>query len=263
CSRAIFQRMRSYALYRIASTIHFLLFFFISICAYGFSLPPKLILLIAVLNDAATLVISVDNAQISQRPDKWRLGQLITLSFVLGFLLMIISWLHFWVAHYGFGYTTDSFDDFPDHPNAGYFYENMPSWTFILVVAGTQVFAMFMSIFGVRALDATKIGWGWGIGVLAVSTVMFMLLDIVKVYLIRKWSFDLTVKLYPTKARKAELEERLTKRAVKRRVDLNVEKARKVLYLTMGVIAWKKAVEASKKKKIAGVAGSASTLYSN
>ncbi|KAJ3023700.1 UNVERIFIED_CONTAM: hypothetical protein HDU68_008503 [Siphonaria sp. JEL0065] len=288
CSRAIFQRMRSYALYRIASTIHFLLFFFISICAYGFSLPPKLILLIAVLNDAATLVISVDNAQISQRPDKWRLGQLITLSFVLGFLLMIISWLHFWVAHYGFGYTTDSFDDFPDHPNAGvlqtimylqisscphfvifstrlpgYFYENMPSWTFILVVAGTQVFAMFMSIFGVRALDATKIGWGWGIGVLAVSTVMFMLLDIVKVYLIRKWSFDLTVKLYPTKARKAELEERLAKRAVKRRVDLNVEKARKVLYLTMGVIAWKKAVEASKKRKIAGVAGSASTLYSN
>ncbi|KAJ3080554.1 hypothetical protein HK100_010116, partial [Physocladia obscura] len=118
-SRAIFQRMRSYALYRIASTIHFLLFFFVSICAYGFSLPPILIILIAVLNDAATLVISVDNAQISYRPDKWRLGQLLTLSFVLGFLLMIISWIHFFVAHYGFGYTTDSYDDYPNEPNSG------------------------------------------------------------------------------------------------------------------------------------------------
>ncbi|KAJ3272789.1 hypothetical protein HDV01_005217, partial [Terramyces sp. JEL0728] len=51
CSRAIFQRMRSYALYRIASTIHFLLFFFISILVYNFALPDRLILLIAVLND--------------------------------------------------------------------------------------------------------------------------------------------------------------------------------------------------------------------
>ncbi|KAJ3329945.1 hypothetical protein HDU91_003724, partial [Kappamyces sp. JEL0680] len=72
-SRAIFQRMRSYALYRIASTIHFLLFFFISILAYGFALPDILIIMIAVLNDAATLVIAVDNARISKRPDKWRL----------------------------------------------------------------------------------------------------------------------------------------------------------------------------------------------
>ncbi|KAJ3212768.1 hypothetical protein HDU83_009183 [Entophlyctis luteolus] len=272
-SRAIFQRMRSYALYRIASTIHFLLFFFISICAFGFSLPPRLIILIAVLNDAATLVISVDNAQISQRPDKWRLGQLITLSFLLGFLLMCISWAHFFIAHYAFGYTTDSYDDYPDEPNSGvlqtimylqisscphfvifstrlpgYFYENMPSWIFILAVAGTQVFAMLMSVFGVRGLDATAIGWGWGFAVLAISTVSFMVLDLVKVAVIRNWSFDLTVKLYPTKARKAELETRLAKRAVKDRVKKNIEKARKTLYLTVGVVAWRKALESSRKK---------------
>jgi H+-transporting ATPase len=42
-SRAIFQRMRSYALYRIASTIHFLLFFFISILVYDFTLYASLV----------------------------------------------------------------------------------------------------------------------------------------------------------------------------------------------------------------------------
>ena len=67
-SRAIFQRMRSYSLYRITSTIHFLLFLFIAIIAFDFTIPAVLIVLITVMNDAATLVISVDNAQISKRP---------------------------------------------------------------------------------------------------------------------------------------------------------------------------------------------------
>ncbi|KAJ3005280.1 UNVERIFIED_CONTAM: hypothetical protein HDU68_004676 [Siphonaria sp. JEL0065] len=122
----------------------------------------------------------------------------------------------------------------------------MPSWTFIIAVAGTQVFAMFMSIFGIRALDATAIGGWWGVGVILVSTVMFMLLDIVKVQIIRRWTFELTVKLYPTKARKAELEVRLAKRAIKARVFENVEKARKTFYMTMAVVAWRKALGTKK-----------------
>ncbi|KAJ3243004.1 hypothetical protein HDU77_010577 [Chytriomyces hyalinus] len=266
-SRAIFQRMRSYALYRIASTIHFLLFFFISICAFGFSLPPILIIMIAVLNDAATLVISVDNAQISQRPDKWRLGQLLTLSAILGVLLMIISFAHFFVAKDVFGLTTLPERDYEYIEDAGklqtimylqisscphfvifstrlpgYFYENAPSWVFILAVAGTQVFAMFMSIYGVKVFEATAIGWGWGVSVLAISTIMFMLLDIVKVAIIRSWSFELTVKLYPTKSRKALLEERVAKRVVKERALTNIAKCRKVLYMTMGLVAWRRRV---------------------
>ncbi|KAJ3076585.1 hypothetical protein HDU98_002105 [Podochytrium sp. JEL0797] len=277
CSRAIFQRMRSYALYRIASTIHFLLFFFLSICTYGFSLPPRLILMIAVLNDVATLVISVDNAQISQRPDKWRLGQLITMSFVLGFLLMLISWAHFFVGHYAFGLTTVDYKDDPTVPNAGvlqtimylqisscphfvifstrlpgYFYENAPSWTFIIAVAGTQVIAMFMAMFGVRELDATAIGWKWACAVIAISTLMFMLLDIVKVWMFRIWSFELTVKLYPTASRKEELETRVAKRIVKARVYANIEKLRKVYYMSMAVVAFEKAVAARKKTARAG-----------
>jgi H+-transporting ATPase len=43
-------------------------------------------------------VISVDNTQISDRPDKWRIGQLLTLSFILAILLSILSFAHFYVA---------------------------------------------------------------------------------------------------------------------------------------------------------------------
>ncbi|KAM3582777.1 hypothetical protein VKS41_004543, partial [Umbelopsis sp. WA50703] len=97
-SRAIFQRLRSYALYRITSTIHFLIFFFIITLAEDWQMPAILLILICVLNDAATMVIAVDNAVISQKPDKWRLGQLIFLSFVLAALLSVFSFAHFFVA---------------------------------------------------------------------------------------------------------------------------------------------------------------------
>jgi H+-transporting ATPase len=102
-ARAIFQRMRSYALYRITSTVHFLIFFFISIIALRFVLPPILIVLICLLNDAATLVISVDNALISDKPDKWRLGQLLSLSVLLGLILTASSFAIFFIARDAFG----------------------------------------------------------------------------------------------------------------------------------------------------------------
>jgi H+-transporting ATPase len=160
--------MRSYALYRIASTIHFLLFFFISILAFDFTLPSRLILLIAVLNDAATLVISVDNARINKRPDKWRLGQLITLSFILGFLLCCISYAHFIVGKYYFELDpgvleTVMYLQISSSPHfvifstrlIDPFWKNMPSALFMIAIIGTQIIALFMSVYGVDVLKAT------------------------------------------------------------------------------------------------------------
>jgi H+-transporting ATPase len=48
-SRAIFQRLRSYALYRITSTIHFLLFFFIITLVEDWNMPAVLLIMICVL----------------------------------------------------------------------------------------------------------------------------------------------------------------------------------------------------------------------
>jgi hypothetical protein len=39
---------------------------------------------------------------------------------------------------------------------------------------------------------------------MGVSIVSFMLLDLVKVFVIKQWSFELTAKLWPTPKRKAE-----------------------------------------------------------
>jgi H+-transporting ATPase len=48
-SRAIFQRLRSYALYRITSTIHFLIFMFIITLVENWRMPAILLIMICVL----------------------------------------------------------------------------------------------------------------------------------------------------------------------------------------------------------------------
>ncbi|KAI8866307.1 ATPase, P-type, K/Mg/Cd/Cu/Zn/Na/Ca/Na/H-transporter, partial [Ramicandelaber brevisporus] len=251
-SRAIFQRMRSYALYRITSTIHFLIFFFIVTMAFKWQMRPILLIFIAVLNDAATLVISVDNAQISRRPDKWRIGQLITLSFILAICITIMSFAHFFIARDVFNFPmniyADENDDNVDRrletvmylhisscPHfvifstrlSGFFWENLPSWTFTIAILGTQIFAMFISIYHVPKITYA-IGWGWGVSIIAVSLAYFMVLDVVKVFVIRSWSFELTAKLWPSKARKDKLAKRRADAIVNARIHTNLEKVKKV-----------------------------------
>jgi H+-transporting ATPase len=167
-SREIFQRMRSYALYRITSTIHFLLFFFFSILIFDFTLPSRLILSIAVLNDAAAIVIAVDNARPNIKPDKWRLGQLIFLSFILGFFLCLASYGHFLVGKFVFELDpavlqTVMYLQISSNPHfiifstrlVDPFWFSAPSPMFLFVILLTQVIGLFMSVYGFEQLEAT------------------------------------------------------------------------------------------------------------
>lgn len=241
-SRAIFQRMRSYALYRITSTIHFLLFFFIIILTKEWILPAKQLIMICLLNDAATLVIAVDNAQISEKPDKWRLGQLITLSFILGILLSGLSFAHFFIFQNMSGVTEEQLKTImylhiSSAPHfvifstrlSGFFWENLPSPIFFTAVMGTQVFAMFISIYGLPGGIVAPIGWGMGVSILAVSLLFFVVLDVVKVMVLRYWSFELTVWMWPSPARRRKLAERRTRQLLETRYRESVEKVRKVV----------------------------------
>ncbi|KXN72055.1 H(+)-ATPase [Conidiobolus coronatus NRRL 28638] len=235
-SREIFQRMRSYALYRITSTVHFLIFFFIVMLAYDWTMPPILLIFIAVLNDLATLVISVDNTQISNKPDKWRIGQLIVMSIVLACCICVMSFAHYFLARDYFLVPDDELQTImylhiSSMPHflifstrlPGYFWTNFPSWVFFVAVMGTQVFAMLISVFGVPGLT-TSIGWAWGWAIIGVSLGWFVVLDFVKVQLLRIWSFKLTATLWPTPSRRSKLKIRKARKIVRKRLDVNISK---------------------------------------
>ncbi|KAF9355533.1 hypothetical protein BGX26_006439 [Mortierella sp. AD094] len=238
-SRAIFQRMRSYALYRITSTVHFLMFFFCITLAMQWTMKPILLILICILNDAATLVISVDNAKISAHPDKWRIGQLIFLSVVLGALLTALSFAHYFIANNVFNVSQDQLEaimylHISSAPHfvifstrlSGYFWENMPSPIFFIAVMGTQVFAMLICIYGVIVGEA--IGWAWGVAVIGISLVYFIFLDFVKVFIFKQWSFEFTAHAWPTKARKEKLAARKARAIQQKRVWTSIDKVRQV-----------------------------------
>ncbi|KAI9179552.1 hypothetical protein H9P43_004880 [Blastocladiella emersonii ATCC 22665] len=260
-SRAIFQRMRSYAIYRITSTIHFLIFFFITISLYDFTLPNKLIILIAVLNDAATLVIAVDNARISKRPDKWRIGQLIFMSTVLAVLLTGASLAHYYVAKWHFGDREDAvgylhtviylqvsscphFVIFSTRVGT-YFWKSPPSLLFTVAVGGTQVFAMVMSIIGWHDMDAEPIGVAWGFGIMGVSLAFMAFLDLVKVFIFKYWSFEFTARAWPVKSRTDKLAFRKVDDARKLRVKANWQKVRDLMPMFKVIAAFKSGGKAS------------------
>ena len=67
-SRKIFQRMNSYAIYRIAETIRVLLFMTLSILVFNFyPVTAVMIVLLALLNDGPILAIAYDRVRYSQR----------------------------------------------------------------------------------------------------------------------------------------------------------------------------------------------------
>ncbi|PVU96063.1 hypothetical protein BB559_002512 [Furculomyces boomerangus] len=238
-SRAIFQRMRSYALYRITSTVHFLLFFFTITLALRWQMDPILLILIA----------------ISQKPDKWRIGQLITLSIILGSLLCALTYAVFFVAHDVFGVPIISTIDLPSNkvpydkqmqsiiylnissaPHftifstrlSGFFWENLPSPMFFTAIMATQIFATIIVSVGLGNL-VQAIGWAWGFSILGISLLYFVFLDFVKVYVMRFWSFELTVKLWPSKSRKFKLAHKKLRAAIVARTSSNVQKVRECI----------------------------------
>ncbi|PVU88429.1 hypothetical protein BB561_005868 [Smittium simulii] len=252
-SRAIFQRMRSYALYRITSTVHFLIFFFIITLQFSWQMSPLLLILIAVLNDAATIVIAFDNAQVAESPTKWRIGQIITLSIIIGILLFLLTYAVFFVARDVYNIPVISslspnshngdnrmqsiiylnissaphFVIFSTRIN-GYFFENLPSLTFFVAVMATQVFAAAICSFGIPNL-VEKIGFGWGASLLLISLIYFVVLDAVKVYIIRLWNFKLVATLWPSRSNKQKLLKRQDREIARARIARNVSRIRNIV----------------------------------
>ncbi|TFY76240.1 hypothetical protein EWM64_g7776 [Hericium alpestre] len=75
-SRVIFQRMRNYAIYACAVTIHLVVCFSVLAFCCKFSFPPFMVLIIALLNDGTILTLFVEQVLPSSTPDSWDLAEI-------------------------------------------------------------------------------------------------------------------------------------------------------------------------------------------
>ncbi|MBP7972026.1 MAG: hypothetical protein WBB44_05215 [Candidatus Nanopelagicales bacterium] len=84
-SRRIFQRMNSYAIYRITETLRVLRFITAVILVFNFfPLTTIQIVMLALLNDAAILSIAYDNVCYENHPEAWNMRLVLGIATVLG-----------------------------------------------------------------------------------------------------------------------------------------------------------------------------------
>ncbi len=84
-SRQIFERMKSYAVYRIAETVRVLIFLVLSITIFAlYPITAIMIVILALLNDLPIMTIAFDNARISKYPVRWKMQRVLIVSSVLG-----------------------------------------------------------------------------------------------------------------------------------------------------------------------------------
>ncbi len=84
-SRKIFQRMNSYAMYRIAETLRVLLFVTGAILFFNFfPVTAIMIVMLALLNDGAILSIAYDNVHYKMKPEAWNMRLVLGIATVLG-----------------------------------------------------------------------------------------------------------------------------------------------------------------------------------
>jgi len=170
-ARRIFERMTSYALYRISETIRVLLFMTLSIIVFNFyPVTAVMIVLLALLNDFPIMMIAYDNAPVAERPVRWDMTLTLAISTLLGVLGVIASFTLFWIAERYFhigraeiqtliflkllvaGHMTIYLTR-----NKGAIWQRpWPSWKLVVACETTQVVGTLATVYG---WFVTPIGW--------------------------------------------------------------------------------------------------------
>ena len=98
-SRKIFQRMKSYSIYRIAETVRVLFFIATTIIVFNFyPVTALMIVLLALFNDAPIMAIAYDNVNYSQKPEKWNMHEVLIMATFLGIIGVISSFSIFYIG---------------------------------------------------------------------------------------------------------------------------------------------------------------------
>ncbi len=190
-SRKIFQRMNSYAVYRIAETLRVLVFVTAVILIFNFFPVTAIqIVMLALLNDGAILSIAYDNVRYKNQPEAWNMRLVLGIATVLGIVGPIAAFglfslgdkvFHLNHAHLQtLMYLTLSV---AGHltiflaRTRGPFWSIRPARVLLLAVLGTQALATIVAVYGIFM---TPLGWGYATLVWGYALAWFLATDRVK-----------------------------------------------------------------------------------
>jgi len=190
-SREMFQRMNSYAIYRITETIRLLLFMTLSIIVFNFyPVTAAMIVLLALLNDGPILAIAFDRVHYQNRPEAWDMPVVLGVSTILGLAGVVASFGLFYIAERMFHLNREVIQAFiflklavAGHltifltRTRGPFWSIRPAPILFWTAVGTKALATFAAVYGVFM---APIGWGWAVLIWGYALVWFIVNDRVK-----------------------------------------------------------------------------------
>ena len=191
-ARITFERMKSYAIFRIAETIRIILFMTLAIVVFNFyPITALMIIILALLNDIPILAIAYDNTRIERKPVRWNMPEMLTVASTLGVTGVLSSFLLFFVlielqfstdmiqsiifaklvvAGHGTIYNTRTKDWFWKRP--------YPSWLLFGATFSTRVLGTLIAVYGFLI---TPIGWRYAIYIWGYALAWFVFNDAIKI----------------------------------------------------------------------------------
>jgi H+-transporting ATPase len=190
-SRRIFQRMNSYAIYRIAETLRVLFFMTLAILVFNFyPLTAVMIVMLALLNDGAILSIAYDNVKYKAQPEAWNMRMVLGISTVLGVIGVVAAFGLFYLGERVFHLDRPHIQTLmylklsvAGHltifltRTRGPFWSIRPARILWMAVLGTQTVATLIAVYGVFM---TPLGWKWAGFVWGYALIWFLINDRVK-----------------------------------------------------------------------------------
>ncbi len=190
-SRKIFQRMNSYAIYRIAETLRVLLFMTLSILVFNFyPVTAVMIVILALLNDGAILSIAYDKVHYRDQPEAWNMHMVLGVATVLGVIGVVSAFGLFYLGERVFHLDRTHIQTLmylklsvAGHltifltRTRGPFWSIRPARILWGAVLGTQIIATLIAVYGVFM---TPLSWGWAAFVWGYALVWFLVNDRLK-----------------------------------------------------------------------------------
>ena len=190
-SRSIFERMKSYATYRVAETLRVIFFMTLSIVIFNFyPITAIMIIVLALLNDIPIMAIAYDNTKVDKKPVRWEMRELLTISTLLGIAGVISSFLIFFLLeHFKFSTAMIQSMLFVKLIVAGHgtiYNTRTDNWFWKRPFPSSTLFwssllsAILGTLIGVYGIFMTPIGWKYAALMWAYALTWFVFNDVVK-----------------------------------------------------------------------------------
>ncbi|ODN41855.1 plasma-membrane proton-efflux P-type ATPase [Piscirickettsia litoralis] len=210
-SRKIFERLKSYAVYRISETVRLLLFLLCAILAYNtHPLSAVMIILIALLNDIPIMMIAYDNTKASVSPGIWKMKEVFILAVGLALVGVVSTFGLYWLAdHYWFAnlasqskqlyLNTIAFMGILCGGNLTiYLTRNeampwsrpLPEWKFCCATLFSLMVGTLISVYGLGSNDFVGIGWVYALYSWMYILVWFVVTAVVKILIYKLCQLD-------------------------------------------------------------------------